>query len=55
MRKGDWAAHYKITQVGPLELTFHFQLIYAASEDLKLCCLGDAGLGCYGNATSARN
>lgn len=33
------------TQVGPLQLTFQFQLIYAAyhPRTLELCRLGDAG------------
>lgn len=45
IRKGECAVYHQPTQVGPLKLTFRFQLIYAMyhQRTLKLCCLGDAG------------
>lgn len=46
MGKGYGAVHHKRTQVGPLMLTFQFQLMYAVyhhRRTLKPCRLGDVG------------
>lgn len=45
MRKGDCAVYHQLTQVGPLKLTFRFQLIYAMyhRRTLEQWRLGGAG------------